>query len=87
MRGWDTLTQRATYQPFILVMQVACVICLHLQDVTATFALDDLGFVAFAVVGGIAGFAVYQRITKRQFHVVTSTLLIASGLGLLARAL
>lgn len=87
LRGWDTLRQRATYQPFILVMQVVCVTCLHLQDLHATFALDDLLFVPFAMVGGIAGFALYQRLTKRQFQVVMSMLLVASGLGLLARAM
>jgi uncharacterized membrane protein YfcA len=79
MRGWDTLTQRATYQPFILVMQVACVICLHLQDVTATFALDDLGFVAFAMIGESPGSRCTSASRSGEFHVVTSTLLVASG--------
>jgi hypothetical protein len=87
MRGWDSLTQRATYQPFILAMQVECIVCLHVQDLTASFSLNDLQLVAFAMAGGIGGFALYQRMTRRQFHVVTSTLLVASGLGLLARAL
>jgi uncharacterized membrane protein YfcA len=87
MRGGDPLTQRATYQPFILVMQVVCVACLHWQGSGASFALDDLGLVPFAMVGGVAGFALYQRMTKRQVHIAMSLLLAVSGLGLLVRAL
>ena len=87
MRGWDRLAQRATYQPFILVMQVVCVICLHWQDPTAVVTSADLGLIPFAMAGGVAGFAVYQRMTTRQFHVVISALLVVSGLGLLVRPL
>jgi uncharacterized membrane protein YfcA len=86
MRGWDPLAQRATYQPFILAMQVVCIICLQLQGPTAIFALDALSFVPLAMIGGIAGFALYQRMTKRQLHVVMSLLLVVSGGGLLVRA-
>jgi hypothetical protein len=39
------------------------------------------------MIGGIIGFALYQRMTNRQFQAVMSTLLVVSGLGLLARAL
>lgn len=86
LRGGDPLAQHATYQPFILAMQVVCVVCLHVQGSSAPFALDDRSFVPFAMVGGIAGFALYRRMTKGQLHVVMSVLLVVSGLGLLARA-
>ena len=87
LRGLDKLQQRAAYQPFILVMQVITLLCLQWQDTASTLALDDLRFVPFALMGGIAGFALFQRMTNRQFHTVMSMLLVVSGMGLLTRVL
>jgi len=42
--------------------------------------------VPFAVLGGIAGFAIYERMTTRQFQATVSALLMVSGLGLLTRS-
>jgi len=39
------------------------------------------------VGGGIAGLALYQRMTNRQFQAAVSVLLMVSGLGLLSRSL
>jgi len=44
-------------------------------------------FVPFALLAGIAGFAVYEHLTHAQFRALMSALLMLSGLGLLARAL
>jgi len=87
LRGFDKLQQRAVYQPFILVMQVVALLWLQCQDTASMLALDDLRFVPFALIGGIAGFALFQRMTNRQFHAVMSMLLVVSGIGLLTRAL
>lgn len=87
MRGWDKARQRAFYQPFILVMQVITMACLRVAAPAAKLASHDLRFLPFAVLGAIGGFALYQRMTNRQFHAATSVLLIVSGLGLLGRAL
>ena len=85
MRGWDKHAQRAVYQPFILVMQVVTIACL--QVARSTKLVDGVGFVPFALLGGIAGFAIYQRLTNRQFNAAVSALLMVSGLGLLSRSL
>ena len=87
LRGWDKLAQRAVYQPFILAMQIVSVVCLHWQHSGVLLTLDDVHFVPFALIGGGSGFALYQRMTNRQFQAVVSTLLVVSGMGLLARAL
>ena len=87
LRGGDKLTQRAVYQPFILVMQIVDVVCLHWQNPGPALAMNDLRFVPFAMIGGIAGFALYQRMTNAQFQAVTSMLLVVSGIGLLTRTL
>jgi uncharacterized membrane protein YfcA len=87
LRGWDKLRQRAVYQPYILVMQVLTIGCLWWHTSTHAPIAQDLSFVPFALVGAIGGLAVFQRMTNRQFHVALSILLVASGIGLVARAL
>jgi len=87
MRGWDKLRQRATYQPFILAMQVVTIACLRVAAPSAQLAADGMHFVPFAVLGAIGGFALYQRMSSGQFHAATSALLIVSGLGLLGKSL
>jgi len=87
MRGWDKLQQRAVYQPYILVMQIVTIACLRWQAPVGTRGGQDLTFVPFALVGAIAGFAIFQRLTNKQFHVAVSVLLVASGVGLLSRVL
>jgi uncharacterized membrane protein YfcA len=87
MRGWDKLRQRAVYQPFILAMQVVTIVCLRWQGARGLHVFADLRFIPFAVLGGMAGFALYQRMTNRQFHAAVSVLLMVSGIGLLGRQL
>jgi uncharacterized membrane protein YfcA len=87
MRGWDKLRQRAAYQPFILVMQLVTIACLRLAAPATKLASEDLRFLPFAAIGAVAGFALYQRMSNRQFQAATSVLLIVSGLGLLGRSL
>ena len=86
LRGLDKLQQRATYQPFILAMQFVVLAFLHRHDMAAMLYFDDLRFVPFALVGGVAGFALFQSMTGRQFHAMTSLALVVSGIGLLTRA-
>jgi uncharacterized membrane protein YfcA len=86
MRGWDKVRQRAVYQPFILAMQIVTIACLTSSAVPQTDALRYASFVPFALMGAVGGFALYRRMTMRQFHAAVSLLLIVSGAGLLARA-
>ena len=87
MRGWDKLRQRATYQPYILVMQIVTIACLWWQAPARASVAQDFAFVPFALLGAIGGLAVFQRLTNRQFHGAVSILLVVSGVGLLARGL
>jgi len=86
MRGWDKLQQRAVYQPYILAMQIVTIICLRAIAPSHGSVAGGLIFVPFALLGAIAGLAVFQRLTNRQFQVAVGLLLAASGAGLLARA-
>jgi uncharacterized protein len=87
MRGWDKLRQRAAYQPYILVMQLETIACLRWQVPSNVAVAQDLSFVPFALLGAIGGLAVFQRMSNKQFHRAVSLLLVASGIGLLTRAL
>jgi hypothetical protein len=49
-------------------------------------AMRMLGFVPFALLGAMGGFALFRRMTARQFSAATGVLLIVCGAGLLARA-
>jgi len=86
MRGWDKLQQRAVYQPYILAMQIVAFVCLRWKAPTDGDIAQALVFVPFALVGAIAGLAVFQCLTNRQFQVALSVLLAISGVGLLSRA-
>ena len=87
MRGWDKLQQRAVYQPYILAMQIVAIVCLRWQAPTDGDIAQALVFVPFALLGAIAGLAVFQCLTNRHFQVALSLLLVISGMGLLSRAL
>jgi uncharacterized membrane protein YfcA len=86
MRGWDKRQQRAVYQPYILIMQIVTILCLQWQAPVDMHAAQDLRFVPFALLGAVGGFAAFERMTNKQFHVVVSALLVVSGVGLLSRA-
>ena len=87
MRGWDKLTQRAVYQPYILAMQIVTLACLRWGTPHQNPVAHDLSLVPFALLGAVGGLAIFRRMTTRQFQVAVSVLLLVSGLGLLARAL
>jgi uncharacterized membrane protein YfcA len=87
MRGWDKLTQRAVYQPYILAMQVVTIMCLRWQAPEHLGITHDLSVVPFALLGAIGGLAIFRLMSNRQFQVAVSILLVISGLGLLGRVL
>ena len=87
MRGWSKDAQRAVYQPFILVMQIWTLVCLHGLAARHAPLFEGVTLVPFALLAGIGGFAIYERLTHAQFRALASALLVLSGLGLVARAL
>jgi uncharacterized membrane protein YfcA len=86
MRGWDKARQRAVYQPFILAMQLVTVACLASIAPERTEPFRDAGFVPFALMGAVCGFALYRRMTMPQFNAAVGVLLAVSGASLLACA-
>jgi uncharacterized membrane protein YfcA len=87
LRGGDKLTQRAVYQPYILVMQIATLACLRWGTPHQHPVAHDLSLIPFALLGAMGGLAIFRRMTTRQFQIAVSILLLVSGLGLLGKAL
>jgi uncharacterized membrane protein YfcA len=87
MRGWDKTTQRSVYQPYILLMQIATFVALAWLGETRHIDLTYALFAVPAVCGAYLGIRIFERISDVQFRVLVNLLLIASGLGMLARAL
>jgi uncharacterized membrane protein YfcA len=85
MKGWDKTRQRAVFQPFILVMQVAALLAISLasRSGAGNFGLKvtDLMFIPMALFGTAFGLTLYRRLTDHQFARAVNLLLIASGLS------
>jgi uncharacterized membrane protein YfcA len=87
MRGGDKVQQRAVYQPYILAMQLVTLACLRVLQPEGSREGQALAMVPVALLGAIAGLALFGRMTNAQFRVALSALLMVSGAALFARAL
>jgi hypothetical protein len=86
-RGWDKLTQRCVYQPYILIMQVLTLVVLVTLGGTKQIDMTHGLFVIPAILGAHLGFTIFGKITDIQFKELVSALLVVSGLWLLAHGL
>jgi len=88
MKGWDKERQRALYQPFILVMQVAAIAMLTLLRphgaVAPSLVLSSTVYLPAMLCGTMLGMTYFQRLNERQFFLAVNTLLIISGVSLVA---
>jgi uncharacterized protein len=84
VKGWDKRRQRSVYQPFILIMQIAALIAIHLMRGRGSAGLDPVvwAYIPAALLGTWCGLALFARLTDRQFTMVVNLLLIVSGMGL-----
>jgi uncharacterized protein len=86
-RGWDKLTQRSVYQPYILCMQIITFAALAMLGQTNHVDVTDGLFAIPAVLGAHIGFTIFARITDAQFRLLTGIFLVVSGLAILGKAL
>jgi uncharacterized protein len=87
VQGWDKIRQRCVYQPYILVMQILTLAALATAGETRQIDITYGLFVVPAVLGAHIGFGIFSRITDTQFKALVSTLLVVSGLWILAHGL
>ena len=87
LRGWDKARQRALFQPFILIMQVAALLAISLAQghTMHTVGLDPgtLLCIPGGLLGTQLGMSLYQRLSNRQFATAVNLLLLVSGLSFL----
>lgn len=85
--GWSKTRQRAVFQPYILVMQVATLGLIRVMgppDATPAAAFDPLVLAPLppALLGAMIGLRLFQRLSDRGFARAVNLLLIAAGAGL-----
>jgi hypothetical protein len=90
MKGWDKARQRAVFQPFILIMQVAALLAINATNEFGGHRLDHPGpgydltnllCVPAGILGTSVGLACYRHLSTTQFVAVVNTLLIISGVA------
>lgn len=85
-KGWEKGRQRAVFQPFILVLQVAALalICVAKSGHDVPYDPLDLVYVPAGLLGTAAGFACYQKLSDNQFSRAVNILLMVSGVSFLS---
>jgi uncharacterized membrane protein YfcA len=84
MKGWDKTRQRALFQPFILLMQIAALVAISAikqQQGGTGFAPANLLCIPAGLLGTQLGMALYRRLSNRQFAVAVNVLLVVSGVS------
>jgi uncharacterized membrane protein YfcA len=86
LRGWDKVTQRAVYQPYILVMQLAGLGALVLvRPQHGALGVAQLAYALPGLAGAVIGLRFFRWMTDTQFQRAIYLALIASGVALVAK--
>lgn len=85
-KGWEKNRQRAVFQPFILILQIAALVLIGTGRSGHEIAYDPFSFVYIpaGLAGTALGLAFYQQLSDKQFSRAVNILLIVSGVGFLA---
>jgi uncharacterized protein len=81
-RGWSKYRQRATYQPYILIMQLGGLGLILLTQGPGKFDPTLALYAMPAILGTQIGLRVFLRLTSEQFRLLLNFLIIAAGLSL-----
>jgi uncharacterized membrane protein YfcA len=85
MRGWDKVRQRATYQPYILVMQVATLAIMTAMGGAASLRPTGALYAIPAVLGSYLGLMLFEKLSNQQFNRMLHALLIVSGISMMLK--
>ena len=87
LKGWTKERQRALYQPFILIAQVAGLLLLVVaQPATGerlSVGIESVVFLPPMLLGTSLGLTFFRRLSDGHFGMFVNLLLIASGISLL----
>jgi hypothetical protein len=82
MQGWDKVTQRSIYQPYILIVQVLTFAALIVVSRRARLDAELLTYALPGVAGAVVGLRIFHRLTELQFQRLVNVALIFSGVAL-----
>jgi len=85
MRGWSKPEQRAVYQPYILIMQLAGIVALWAVGSRDQLDPSILAYALPGLAGAIIGLRIFHALSDRQFQRMITLALIASGGALLLK--
>ena len=84
-KGWDKTRQRALFQPFILLMQLAALLAINIvrpgEAHGVGMAMGDLLCVPASLLGTAVGLTFFRGLSDTQFTRAVNVLLIVSGLS------
>jgi uncharacterized membrane protein YfcA len=87
LKGWTKERQRALYQPFILLTQVAALLLIVLAHPATgerlSVGVESLLFMPPMLLGTSLGLTLFRRLSDGHFGMIVNLMLIASGLSLL----
>jgi uncharacterized membrane protein YfcA len=86
-KGWSKERQRAMFQPFILIMQIAALATISLLRHSAGkvgFEPADLLCIPAALLGTAIGMTLYKRLSDNHFARAVNLLMIVSGISYFA---
>ena len=84
-RDWSKVEQRAVYQPYILVMQLAAIAALFLLQPRASFDPALFGYAVPGMAGAVVGLRIFHALDEAQFQRVLNLALVVSGGALLLK--
>ncbi len=87
LKDWDKTRQRALFQPFILIMQVAAMLVIAFAPHSASrhsgYEIADILFIPLSLLGTTLGLGLYGRLSNHQFARVMNATLMAAGIAYL----
>jgi uncharacterized membrane protein YfcA len=80
--GLDKTRQRAIYQPYIVVMQLAALLTLSIMGGGRPLRLGQLAFAVPSLLGCSLGLRLFQRLSTAHFNAMVHLLVAVSGAAL-----
>jgi uncharacterized membrane protein YfcA len=85
--GWEKNQQRAIYQPYILIMQIAVLAALAAVRPSATLRPELLTYSLPALLGAAIGLRLYGQLNLAHFNKAVSATLLLAGIALTLKGL
>jgi uncharacterized protein len=85
--GWEKDQQRAIYQPYILIMQIAVLAALAAVRPSATLRPELLTYSLPALLGASIGLRLYGHLNLAHFNKAVSATLLLAGIALTLKGL